>query len=209
MIDVARGLYARAFAELERRGVLMKADATLPSVTTLAAGAPIRGSWWGHPKAHHIFAALEQLADNPDAALTKLVAGKDTFVHRRLWPALAAAALDADPIRRRGLSKLAYSVLRRVEEEGSVLADAIPARDGAARKARTAAIKELESRLLLLTSEFHTERGAHAKRLQSWAHWARERGVCASSGPTPERARLELEDAVGISGVLWPWRRTG
>lgn len=70
--------------------MLLVQDAALPSVATLVAGGPVRGSWWGHPSSPAIFAALEVLDDHPDLLFAKLVDGKNTIVHRRLWPALAA-----------------------------------------------------------------------------------------------------------------------
>jgi len=57
-----------------------------------SAGEPIRGSWWGHPAGHAIFDALNSLTESPDVVRTRLVNGKVTLVHRRLWPALARLA---------------------------------------------------------------------------------------------------------------------
>jgi len=51
------------------------------------AGCPIRGSWWGHPMSHEIYALLQKI-DNSKAVLTcPLAGGRVTYVHRRLWPA--------------------------------------------------------------------------------------------------------------------------
>ena len=69
--------------------VLQAAKGPVPSLAVKIAGAPIRGSWWAHPKAHEIFAAAQQACDSPDVLVCKLVDGKVTYVHRRLWPALA------------------------------------------------------------------------------------------------------------------------
>lgn len=72
--------------------VLASARGPVPSVAEAVAGEPIRGSWWGHPRGHDIFSALGQIADSPDALSFKLIGGKVTFVHRRLWPALVRLA---------------------------------------------------------------------------------------------------------------------
>jgi hypothetical protein len=72
--------------------VLASARGPVPSVAEAVAGEPIRGSWWGHPRGHDIFRALNQIGDSPDALSFKLVGGKVTFVHRRLWPALVRLA---------------------------------------------------------------------------------------------------------------------
>jgi hypothetical protein len=58
----------------------------------MVAGEPISGSWWAHPDGHAIFDAVNDLADSPDVVRTRLVGGKVTLVHRRLWPALVRLA---------------------------------------------------------------------------------------------------------------------
>jgi hypothetical protein len=64
----------------------------VPSVAQAIAGEPIVGSWWSHPKAQTIFDALSEIDDDDDIRCFKLVDGKITFVHRRLWPALVVLA---------------------------------------------------------------------------------------------------------------------
>lgn len=58
------------------------------------AGEPFRGSWWAHPMSHTIFAAIRSVRDDPDVLVCRLVNGKVTYVHRRLWPALARLASE-------------------------------------------------------------------------------------------------------------------
>jgi hypothetical protein len=79
-------------ALIEHGMLLQSARGPLPNVAELVAGEPIRGSWWGHPAGHAIFEALNGLADSPDVVRTRLVKGKVTLIHRRLWPALVRAA---------------------------------------------------------------------------------------------------------------------
>lgn len=80
-------------ATLVQQGMLLEsARGPLPNVAELVAGEPIRGSWWGHPAGHAIFDALNALAASPDVVRTRLVNGKVTLIHRRLWPALVRAA---------------------------------------------------------------------------------------------------------------------
>jgi hypothetical protein len=68
--------------------VLQAARGPVPSLAEAIAGEPIRGSWWGHPRGQDIFAASRMVSDSPDVLVCKLIDGKVTFVHRRLWPAL-------------------------------------------------------------------------------------------------------------------------
>ena len=72
--------------------VLVSAKGPVPRLTEAIAGEPIKGSWWGHPKGKQIFAVLQAVGDSPDILMCRLVDDKITLVHRRLWPALAAAA---------------------------------------------------------------------------------------------------------------------
>jgi hypothetical protein len=72
--------------------VLASARGPVPSIAEAIAGEPIRGSWWAHAKGRDIFRALRALDDDRDVLCFKLVDGKVTFVHRRLWPALVRLA---------------------------------------------------------------------------------------------------------------------
>ena len=78
---------------VEQHGVVLaSARGPVPCVAEAVAGQPIIGSWWAHPKGKAIFAALSELDDSVDVRCFKLVDGKVTFVHRRVWPALARLA---------------------------------------------------------------------------------------------------------------------
>ena len=66
----------------------------MPSLAEAVAGEPIVGSWWAHPKGRAIFAALSELDDSDDVRSFKLIDGKITLVHRRVWPALVRLARD-------------------------------------------------------------------------------------------------------------------
>jgi hypothetical protein len=68
--------------------LLASARGPIPNVAELVAGEPIRGSWWAHRRSHEIFAVLNELTDSPDVVRLRLIRGKITLVHRRLWPAL-------------------------------------------------------------------------------------------------------------------------
>ena len=84
---------------VKRHGaVLESAKGTIPSLAQEIAGEPIRGSWWGHPKGNQIYMLLNEVCDSPDIVRCRLVDGKITLVHRRLWPALVkmASAFDIE-----------------------------------------------------------------------------------------------------------------
>jgi hypothetical protein len=80
-------------AFVKRHGVVLQsARGPVPNLAEAVVGGPIRGSWWGHPKGHEIFSLLESISESDDVLVCKLVEGKVTYVHRRLWPALVKLA---------------------------------------------------------------------------------------------------------------------
>ena len=79
--------------------VLASARGPVPTLTHAIAGEAIRGSWWSHPQGKHLFAVLSAVSADPDILVCRLVDHKITLVHRRLWPALAAAAPAFAPSR--------------------------------------------------------------------------------------------------------------
>ena len=91
--DGAPATARQALAFIRRHGiVLMAARGPVPSLAEAIAGGPFRGSWWGHPLGGRMFRLFEAVAESPDVVVCRLVNGKITFVHRRLWPALARLA---------------------------------------------------------------------------------------------------------------------
>ena len=87
-----------AIAFVRRHGiVLVSAKGPAPRLTEAIAGEPIKGSWWGHSKGHQIFAVLQKLEDSPEILVCRFIAGRVTFVHRRLWPAIVKLAGHFQP----------------------------------------------------------------------------------------------------------------
>jgi hypothetical protein len=89
---------ARAFVEAHGV-VLFAARGQAPNLVEAIAGEPIGASWWGHPAGKRIFRIASELGDSPDILWCRLLGGKRTLVHRRLWPALARLAGEIDPDR--------------------------------------------------------------------------------------------------------------
>src|SRR6202171_3742686 len=82
-----------AMAIVREHGVVLaSAKGPAPRLAEVIAGESIKGSWWAHPKGHEIFAIFQQIDESPDILVCRLVNGKVTFVHRRLWPALVRVA---------------------------------------------------------------------------------------------------------------------
>jgi hypothetical protein len=82
---------AMAFVR-EQGVVLVSGKGAVPRLTETIVGEPIKGSWWGHPKSHQIFAILQAVTHSKEILVCRLVDGKVTLIHRRLWPALVRIA---------------------------------------------------------------------------------------------------------------------
>jgi len=82
-----------ALAFVREQGViLVSGKGAVPRLTEVIVGGPIKGSWWAHPKSHQIFAILQAVTESKEILVCRLVDGKVTLVHRRLWPALVRVA---------------------------------------------------------------------------------------------------------------------
>jgi hypothetical protein len=181
---------------LEEKGMLLLTDPSALSVAGLIAGAPVRGTWWSHPKGQEIFRTCGELEDHDDVDVVKLVSGKVTFVHRALWPALVAVSEEKGAWQTEGVTPSAQALLKALESKGSFRLDSTQASAAVkSPKELKAAATLLEARLLAHSHQIHTERGAHAKVLESWAHWKNRRGV-RGKVPTVEKARDTLLRAV-------------
>jgi hypothetical protein len=82
-----------AVAFVELHGIVLESGhGPVPNLAEAVAGERIQGSWWGHPKGRSIFAATRAVRDSPDVLVCKLLGGKVTYIHRRLWPAVVRLA---------------------------------------------------------------------------------------------------------------------
>ena len=83
----------QALAWIKKCGIAVEsAHASVPSLAQVVAGEPLRGSWWAHPKGNEIFLLSRAIRSSPDILVCRLVDGKITYIHRRLWPALVRSA---------------------------------------------------------------------------------------------------------------------
>ena len=86
-----------ALAFVRRHGIVLEsARGPVPSLAQAVTGKPIKGSWWGHAKGHEIFWLTRAVREAPNVLVCRLVGGKITYVHRRLWPALVKLARRFD-----------------------------------------------------------------------------------------------------------------
>jgi len=82
-----------ALAFVREHGVVLaSARGPAPRLTEAIIGEPIQGSWWSHPQSRRIYAILQAVSGSEQVLVCRLIDGKITLVHRRLWPALIVLA---------------------------------------------------------------------------------------------------------------------
>ncbi len=156
---------------LLKYGLLLHSDLRFPNLVRIVAGETVHGSWWGHPKARFIFQVGGRLTKDPDVLLTKLISGKETYVHRRYWSQFLAVATSKDSWQLSGLTNPSRFLLKEVESGDELRTDEL-AREGTIDlKTLGEAARQLERRLLIHGDDIHTPRGFHAKLLRSWRRW--------------------------------------
>ena len=78
---------------ISTHGVVLESGlGPVPSLASEIAGEPIRGSWWSHARGREIFSVTRVVREHEDVLVCRLIDGKITYVHRRLWPALVRLA---------------------------------------------------------------------------------------------------------------------
>jgi hypothetical protein len=154
---------------------------------------------------------MNELAEDPGVLSTKLIAGKVTYVHPRLWGAVYALGCAREGWQMDELSAGGKWLLAQVDGDGEIQTDLLVP---PTRVRVPDASRELERRLLVHATEVHTASGAHAKVLQTWPRWAAESSQQPKSMSSDE-ARGQLEDAARqlaaevVDGVAeLPWQRS-
>lgn len=201
-------------SSLKEFGLLLETDTKLPSVAGQVAGEPIRGSWWAHPRSHQIFAVLQKVADHKDVLSARLISGKVTFVHRKLWPDILSVGTAREAWQLRGLTPAARMLLKMIDQHRELRSDQLewPAKVKSVKPGQAA--RELEKRLLIHTREFHTESGGHAKLLETWGHWTtrlrfKRRVVEVANAKLRLEHRLSILNERFETSAALPWSNAG
>jgi len=89
---------SEALAFVREHGVVLaSAKGSAPRLTEAIIGEPIKGNWWTHAKSREIYAVLKAVTESEEVLVCRLVGGKITLVHRRLWPSLVRLAKRFTP----------------------------------------------------------------------------------------------------------------
>jgi hypothetical protein len=123
--------------------------------------------------------------------LVKLISGKDTFVHKRLFGHLISIGSAREGWQIHGLSPAARQLLNAVDKEGFVRTESLRLPGLSGSKVISDAARELELVLLVRGESVHTSSGKHAKCLESWGRWAERTGV--GDRISAREAKQELE----------------
>lgn len=85
-----------ALSFVEKEGIVLEsAHGRVPTFADFVAGERVT-RWWSHPKGRLIFALTRAIRDSPDVLICRLIEGKVTYIHRRLWPALVKLSGELD-----------------------------------------------------------------------------------------------------------------
>lgn len=202
-----------AIARLDEWGLVLDSDPRLPSWTSLVVERTVRGSWWADPEVHLIHSLGSRFTGHRDVLHVRLVSGKMTCLHRRLWPAFLAVAASREGWKVDGLSQAGEAMRARLRFHHRLTADD-PDLPSTSVKANGAAMRELEGRLLCVGGDMHTARGSHVKYVTTWAVWRAEMKLpkptlSAADGRKQLDACLDRlnREFDGHGGLPW-WRAT-
>ena len=210
-MKTAASHYDTVLLNLQANGFILESDPKLPSVCSLITGSPLRGSWWSDPQAQTIFQVNELLEDHQDVLITKLVSGKVTFVHRKIWAKVVTIGRSRESWQLKNLQVPVLSLLKQIESANSITSADIQWPREAKMKLGDAA-RVLEKRLLIVATQFHSDSGAHEKLLETWEHWMRRRKFKPAK-ISSETARSRLETKLRslnnefAGSASFPWQK--
>lgn len=155
---------------IKKNGFLLLSDNDQPAIVQYISGEKIKGSWWGHPLGNLMYNVSQDLADEKDILVIKLINKKVTYLHCDYWNELLTALIknqDNNLKKVKNLKKLHLALLDKVEKIGTLKLDKnlftlTPTELG---KLAT----KLEENLLCYSTSEHTNSGKHVRILKSWS----------------------------------------
>jgi hypothetical protein len=96
----------KALRFVESHGIVLEsARGPVPNLAEAIAGEQIRGSWRGRPKGNLIYMLTTEVRSSGDVLVCRLIDGKVTFVHHRIWPAIVRMASELNRARIAAISE--------------------------------------------------------------------------------------------------------
>ena len=196
----------RVEAALDRQGLLLvQGQGDAPSVGDLLAGRPITTQGYSHD---HVPAWLHAhaLASQDAIAEVKLVRGRRTLVHRRLWPAVEALARAARAAVLSGPADDRRRLLERVEARPGASGDDLKRDLGLDARAFQRAKNDLCAWLTLWGEDQpdgESDLGhTHDQRWSPWSRGKVARGVAPGDLPSVAAATSTL-----LAALVLPAKR--
>jgi hypothetical protein len=157
---------SKVYSEFKKHGLLLLSDPELPSLVTLIAGEPVKGTWWGHAKGNLMYNLSQELEDDSEILVIKLINKKITYIHKRHWNALFSIVLEKSDWQTKGLKPEHKSLLQTIQKKKTVRAD-----DASFKKSPTEIGKlaaKLEEKLVVCSQSIHSESGKHIRQMKTW-----------------------------------------
>ena len=151
---------------LEKDKILLLQDKSFPSIVSKIIGQNIVGSWWGHPMANPIYNGLRWLEDHHPVLIIKLISGKVTYVHESLFADIYSIVREPRDWQLKKLNDDDQAVLKYIQKKKKVVSND-PQLMNLVKDAKKSLLN-LEKKLLVYSSEEHTESGKHIKEFKIW-----------------------------------------
>lgn len=151
---------------LEKDQILLLQDKIFPNIVSKVVGEKISGSWWGHPLANPIYNGLGWLEHNRNVLIIKLLDGKVTYLHENLFSDIYAIVIEPRDWQLKRLKPDELSLLKYVSKKNLVQSDDPKLKDLVDDAKKSFAT--LEKKLLVHSSEEHTDSGKHIKEFRPW-----------------------------------------
>ncbi|MEK6775129.1 MAG: hypothetical protein AABY64_14405 [Bdellovibrionota bacterium] len=156
----------KIYKYLDKDKILLLQDKSFPNIISKIIGDKISGSWWGHPLANPIYNGLVWLEHNRNVLIVKLLDGKVTYVHESLFSDFYSVVSKTRDWQLAKLKSDELSLLKYVSKKNKVLSDDSKLKELVEDSKKSLAA--LEKKLLLYSSEEHTESGKHIKEFTTW-----------------------------------------
>jgi hypothetical protein len=192
--DTPAKIGKKIIAELKDKKLLLLQDKSFPSIVAFIVGAPIQGSWWGHPLANPIYNGLNWAIDRESLLSAKLISKKVTYIDKALYPYFFSIVSEIRPWQTKGLSFEALKLYKVITKCKSGIRS-----DDEELKKKFPDFKKnietLEVRLMIYTDEVHTESGKHVKEIKSWPQTKVYKGVISSYEVALEKISTIVHEA--------------
>ena len=156
-----KNLGPKILEEIEKNGLMLLQDKLFPNIINSIIGKSISGSWWSHPQGNHIYNGINWAMDQNQVICVKFLSGKNTYIHKKLWPYFFSIVNKA---RDWQTDKLTDDELKLY----SIISKKSLRSDNPLAKLNKNILLKLEKKILFESNEVHSETGKHYKLYKKW-----------------------------------------